>query len=259
MAKKAKRKQRLVKRQAPTPQPEVTQAPVETTATPEAASKTVLPASTDAFQIDKVHPDNAPYVGVSGHSLRGARRHTLVFYKGYKNVQFLAFDSAGMSIQRMTIEDFEKEYGVLVNYPVKRAMDHFTRAAADFGATAGVKAALEQLRNGTSKEVDEEAILASEDTSQPQGETDMAKKAAKAKGKKVTNGAAKKERGVGLGAFIKELVMKGTLTDAAIVEKAKEKFPKNKITATYPSWYRSKMNKDGVKGVPEAIREGKKD
>lgn len=198
------------------------------------------------YEVDKVHPADAPYIATTH---RG--RHTaIVFYKGTKNLRFLALDAGGMAIQYWPIDKFQAEYGVMVGYPLKKAVDHYKRAAAEFGATAAVQAALEQLSNGAINvaQLDaEENVMAKAKTKAKESKK-ATKKAAAA-----TNGSGEKKQRGGLGSFIMDLVMAGKLTDADIVTKAQAQFPKNKVGATYPSWYRSKLKKDG-KNPPEAVK-----
>ena len=69
-------------------------------------------------------------------------------------------------------------------------------------------------------------------------------KAAKGKGKKAAPAAGAKPK-VGSGAFIRELLEKGQLSHAEIVEKVHAKFPGSLATTKDVSWNKNKMKNEG--------------
>lgn len=77
-------------------------------------------------------------------------RHSALLFKiGTKNVRYMQMEEGGIRIKYARQEEFEAEFHLLENYPLKRAVTHFASFSQLHGITDGAAEVLCSLFNGT--------------------------------------------------------------------------------------------------------------
>jgi hypothetical protein len=185
--------------------------------------------------------------------------------------------SNGLVIESLAAPVFHRAYHVLEGYPRDRACQLYLSYAQTIGASPEVLKYLQDVTPISPKEHDMATAKQGGRTSGPK--TTPAKKAAvqqpdkpkkpttkaaakkavpaKTAAKKAPPKAAKKTTSeapakVTASSRFKELILEGKLTDDKIFEKVQQEFDLDEGKRSYVKWYRNKMIKDGVKGVPAA-------
>jgi hypothetical protein len=185
-------------------------------------------------------------------------RHTAILYDRDDDVcRFIPLDVEGIDIAVKPVDEFDRLWSPLVDYPVERAAKLYAGYAANLGATEDALKILGTLTTLSTKEIEmatakKVATAANKKAAAAKAaansKTKSAPKAAKAaKAEKPAKSAAPKEKKETASAMFCELIMAGKLTDDQIFAQVQKKFGLSDDKRSYVKWYRNKLTKDGKK------------
>lgn len=183
-------------------------------------------------------------------------RHTAILYDRDDDVcRFIPLDVEGIDIAVKPVDEFDRHWKPLVDYPVERAAKLYAGYAANLGATEDALKILGTLTTLSTKEIEmatakKAATAASKkDKAAKAAANSKTKSAPKASAKtaKPAKAAAPKEKKETASAMFCELIMAGKLTDDQIFAQVQKKFGLSDDKRSYVKWYRNKLTKDGKK------------
>lgn len=156
-------------------------------------------------------------------------------------VTYLPIDVGGFHLTYMNTAKFDERFKP-IEYPVKKACEHFARYAADHGATQDVIAFLKRFV--TISEANEMAA-------KKKMEGKVTTVSADGKTKVKAGGGTRQRAGSEAAEDFKALIMEGKLTDQEIWERVSKKHDLDEKKRYYVGWYRWKLKNEG-KNPPEA-------
>ena len=181
-------------------------------------------------------------------------------------VKYIQLDiETGLEVRALPEHQFDQRFKPLDDYPPARACQLYSEYSRSMGATedaltylrAFTKISDEDFNMALSKKPGSTVIAAAAATARKAAAKPVAKKpAAKKPAAKKPAKAAKAEKTTRApredtpSHMFRELIMKGTLTDAQIFAKVQEKYGLDDSRRYYVSWYRHSLRKAGHK-VPE--------
>ena len=174
------------------------------------------------------------------------RHIVIVITQTPKLTHYLAIDPIGVTSLKMPTGIFKKEYDIPMKYSLKEAAGKFLSAAIrgyTFNANAILNLKDIIMQDTTPVTHEDEALLATASAPTDKQLATAEKKAASAaKVKAAKPVTEKKPRGLGIGAYCKELIAEGK-TNAEILAAVTEKWPEAKTTTASLAWYRAAIKR----------------
>lgn len=176
-------------------------------------------------------------------------------------VKFIPMTTSGFDLEQMRINDFDKMYTEMQDYPVDKAAKLYAGYAADTGGSPAAMHSLALLTPLTKGEID---MATAKKTVVAKAPAKSAAKPATKKAAPVEKAAVAKrepkvakepkapaEKKPSAANMFKELIMLGTMKDEAIFKKVQKAFDLSDDKFSYVKWYRNDLAKKGM-NPPEA-------